>query len=466
MKNNSFIALVSILCFWPLIMSGAEEQPSAEKADKVLIQTNDGYRFRMNRAVASLSNVIDGRLEDFPTTKIIPLPKINSKSFKNIQSLMEFAYSVAKAPLKDQILKIGAQIKDQLFGKGLKVWEKLLHNIDYLDIPILKRPLANRMIEYIYTQQQGNQEKIEQLVRDLKIPDEWKKLLAKYWYLNYGAHKNYILPKLDYGFSIDELLAYNKLPKIDADKKINLSDLRINDLTGLATIPDIASTKVLFLNNNRLATFPEHIFKELNQLTELYLENNKFEILTGNNFSFLNQLDLLELNENTLAKLADDSFNGLNKLTVLRLDKNNLEKLPENIFTKLNNLSVINLSNNNISLLPTNIFAGLNNVEHLGLENNQLAELDDKIFDGLSNMTHIFLAHNMLEKLPPTIFKNNHQLTYIDLANNIIQSLSEETFAHLPDFFILHLQNNRLSEQTKNAIKNLALSKNAMKLDL
>ena len=59
-------------------------------------------------------------------------------------------------------------------------------------------------------------------------------LLAKYWYLNYGdvKHADLILRGLDYGLSIAELKAYDKLPEIECGF-LALCGLKLNDITGL-----------------------------------------------------------------------------------------------------------------------------------------------------------------------------------------------------------------------------------------
>ena len=82
---------------------------------------------------------------------------------------------------------------------------------------------AEALIKKLYTDADGDRETIEAMIISLSIPEHLKGSLAKYWYLNYGTRSNFIwseldsggdfiLPELDYGFSIEELLAYGKLP--------------------------------------------------------------------------------------------------------------------------------------------------------------------------------------------------------------------------------------------------------------
>ena len=153
-------------------------------------------------------------------------------------------------------------------------FDDLTYVVDFLGIDILKAPLANAMIQDLYRMHQGDRELIEAIILSLDFPDEFKGLLAKYWFLNYGQdysdvgnrEKAFILPELDYGFSIEELLAYDKLPKIQ-EKVLMLFSLRINDLTGLTSIPGIKTVENLFLVSNKITRLPPGLFAGFNVFT-------------------------------------------------------------------------------------------------------------------------------------------------------------------------------------------------------
>lgn len=430
------------------------DQPTAEKWGTILLESNDGYRFRVKREIASLSRVVASRLEDYPKTKIIPLLEIDSKSLLELLPLMELASTVAKEPLVTKINTIGALIDQKLREKSLKAWKKLLHIIDYLDIEILKRPFADRMIKYIRAQWLGGGEPIDDVISKLTISDEMRGLLAKYWYLNFSNSGSFILPSIDYGFSIEELAAYNKLPSIKNDM-LDLNQLRINDLTGLNTIPNILSVQIINCMINALTTIPEDIFKGFNQLRRLFLGFNRFEKLHGNCFSGLNQLEQLALDNNKLSWMSPDSFNGLEKLNVLWLYNNDLTKLPEELFANLKNLTSLDLSTNKIEKLSENIFRTLHQLDVIDFNKNKLTELPEHIFSGLDKLRFINFNENQLTSLPVNIFKGLDNLQYIHLENNMITFLELSIFTRLPKLRLLDLRGNPLNPETQTALKAL-----------
>jgi len=152
---------------------------------------------------------------------------------------------------------------------------RLIEISNYLDIDVLKVPLANYIAHDWQNISQGDREKLTALFSRLQNVDEnLLALIAKYWYLNYGQDRNYISPKLDYGFSIEELQAFGKLPVIE-NNELDLNNLRINNLTGLQSIAGIAQIITLNLRGNQLTALPLDIFKGLNHLQALYLDHNQ-----------------------------------------------------------------------------------------------------------------------------------------------------------------------------------------------
>jgi len=397
MENKICIYLLGMLVAFPMTMNGAAEQPIPEmqpSEDKVTLISSDKLSCWESKEVASLSMVVKNRLEEFPKTKMIDFPKVNGKSLANLLPLMEYAYTVQREPLRAQIEKIGEQITAALKGADLQAWKNLVHIIDYLNIEILKRPLADSLIKYIYAREDGNREKIEKFISDWDVPAEYKELLAKYWYLNHGKDRNYIKPivkvikfvqkgeerakeekkiAVDYGFSIQELAAYNKLPAIVTNygiSSISLDNARINDLTGLTSIPGILTLQQLNLSYNKLNKFPDNIFKDLHQLTVLNLDMNE------------------------LAILPDDLFIGPDQLGTLNLSYNKLTKLPANILKPLKNLHQLNLFHNELKMLPEDIFKGLNNLNEIGLSYNRLETLPEKILEG-HKLYSLYLGNNL-----------------------------------------------------------------------
>ncbi len=307
MENEIYISLLGMALIFPLAISGA----AAPVSNKVTIETENKRQFIVPEKVAELSKTIKHMVKDLPSEKKYFLPKMANKKFARVLPLMYLADSLLHAPFKERLQTISNKITSKLAHSAIEGWQTLIGDIDYFDIEILKQPLADSMIKYIYKQENGDQEKIIEKISGLPIPAEFKGLLAGYWYLNYGADGNYILTtlliELNYGFSIEELATFNKLPDISGEGKLNLMRLDIIDLTGLTNIPNIASVKKLVLTDNRLKTLPNGIFKGLNNLI------------------------ILDLWKNNLTVLNEDSFDGLNNLRELYLSSNKLTTLPENL---------------------------------------------------------------------------------------------------------------------------------------
>jgi hypothetical protein len=242
---------------------------------------------------------------------------------------MDDAFKAQQDPIRSQIIELTANI--QALPLNLIELQNILNAINYLDIEILKQPLANIFVKYLHTILNGDRATIETAIKNLTTPsnlnpskltpleltqaevaeitalttapekldpserftvsDELKSLLAKYWYLNYGNNKNYILPDFDYGFSIQELLDFGKLPKITSRAEVlmgdwghfppsdslDLSYLRLNDITGFKDIPKIQTVDTLYLSHNKLTELRPDIFSGLKLLRSLDLSTNPFK---------------------------------------------------------------------------------------------------------------------------------------------------------------------------------------------
>ena len=290
------------------------------------------------------------------------------------------------------------------------------------------------LIKKLYTDADGDTETIEAMIISLPIPEDLKASLAKNWYLNYGTDRNFILDELNYGFSIQELLAYHKLQAIvergEEQKQLDLSFLRINDLTGLRSIPNINEVMELKLNHNRLSEVQPNTFNGLNKLKDLYLQNNQLTELLPNIFNGLNNLKALYLQSNQLTKLLPNAFNGLDSLEYLDLDYNHqLTELLPNSFSGLTNLRRLSLAYSQLTKLHPNAFNSLNNLKHLVLHHNQLTQLLPNAFNNLNNLKVLDLSYNQLTKLESNAFNGLNSLRHLYLSNNQLDSTQQEALS-------------------------------------
>lgn len=419
MKNNIGIYLLSMLLALPLIMQAAEEKtikPKQRPAENnITLISMDERHVEVPREVAKLSIAVKRTLHDVPTGIEIPLPKITGKSLQNIAFLMEFAYKFKDDPLKVQIDRMGAKINEKLTGAEFKTWISLLWIINYLNIEILKKPLADSMIKYIY-QLNSNRDQIAKFISDLVIPTEFKVLLAKYWYLNYGKGEDYIelFEKVEkpepkqipvvYGFSVEELAAYNKLPRIDEDKqgklytKLDLENLRINDLKGLSKIPKITSVRMLKIAGNYLSNVSAADFEGLNNLVSLELTNDQLGTLPEDLLKHLSHLSSFGVEENHLKSLPENLLKDCKELNYVYLKNIDLENLPANLIKENNKLVAIYFDFNRLTTIPTNFFKGHNELTYISINNNKLTEFPLKSIEGLTKLIYLGLISNPLSQ--------------------------------------------------------------------
>ncbi len=345
MKYKIYLSCLALLLAMPTAVRSAAEPISkapnaaAPLIARIRLQTNDKTHFEVPKQIAILSNTIAHMIEDLPSEEEYLLDEIDGQTFNNALDLMHAAFDHKRASSKypmEQIryeiinMLVGYQVKHILATGTIDNWIAVLNAIEYLDIEILnveivKKPLAERIIKYIYRSHNGDREEIEAIVLSLPISATCKALLAKYWYLNFGYERAFILPgDLDYEFSLEELSTYNKLPIVHGFT-LNLGNLKLNDLTGLSNIPGIESVKELFLATNKLTTLPETAFSRASSLETLSLSNNRLIELPEKIFKGLKHLEWLNLGNNQLTTLSPEIFRNLPQLNFIHLGGNPLK---------------------------------------------------------------------------------------------------------------------------------------------
>ena len=254
------------------------------------------------KKVAELSITLKNMLEDIEPGQEntpIPLPNIDGPVLKALGNIMKDFVANPNMPEAQKLQLIRNEISEQV------TYTILIWAINYLDIELLKGPVANAMVQDLHKKHNGDRNTIEAVILSLNLPEDLASLLAKYWYLHYGENRNFILPNLDYGFSIEELRVHNKLPgtfSILRIRTLNLSELKINDLSGLRNIPDINNLKALYLVHNQIANLVPGVFNGLNNLIILDLGSNELTNLVPGVFNGLNNLRTLDLHNNKLTE--------------------------------------------------------------------------------------------------------------------------------------------------------------------
>lgn len=167
--------------------------------------------------------------------------------------------------------------------------------------------------------------------------------LAKWYYLLCGIKLEN--SELNYGFSIDELRVFNKLPAITLDdlfgNTLNLEKLKINDLTGLKNVPNISHVHFLNLANNQIAAIQPNTFVCCNELTKLCLASNNIKDVPKNAFNGLPHLDELSLAYNRIDELPNSLLDGLNNLNCLHLGGIQAARINSKLFEGHRNLQFL-----------------------------------------------------------------------------------------------------------------------------
>lgn len=408
--------------------------------------------------------------DDYPQETIIPLPLIKPGVLAHMQHFLNDAQLTQNFSKEPDYHHICQAIRDRLDDHCSL--DDLITAFEYLDIEIFRSIDAYIFIlqelnaqYHLHAQIIGNtlvanREEMEAAISRLNIPKESRSILAKYWYLFFGHDKNYILPELDYGFSLDELREFDKLPAIaqsDSNHELylNLSGQRINSLKGLKKIPGIVKLSHLYLGYNHVAKIEPHTFDGLNNLKTLNLGHNMIPELHPGTFSGLNNLEQLELDYNQISRLKPHTFDGCKNLHSLALNSNKLEELQPAIFEDLNNLQMLALENNRLIELSPHTFHGLTNLKELYLGCNKIAQLYSFAFEGLHNLCILKLFGNQLRELKPIIFDGLKELKELWLHHNQITTIHPYVFSGLDKLEELLLYENQISHLDPHAFQGL-----------
>jgi len=405
-----------LLLYMPLYIQAAAPA-TASHGQQIALRSYDGTAITLPQSAVELSGMLQGmiseRILDYDEACSVDIPQqvrnttVTKDLLQRFASALQVAYRVRSNPLPVRYTVIENAVLQELSTMGKNNTDGIIdlwNLIEFFDTEILKYPVAEVMLHSFSANMRDKctAKKVIMSLAELHIDyRELQNLLAKAWYLNYGNKGDFIFeedPAFDYGFSIEELGSYGKLPgKISGS--LDLTNLRINELTGLREIENIKSVTTIRLDNNRLTTLPQGIFQGLNSLQELHLDGNRLITLPQGIFQGLNCLYQLHLFNNKLTKLPQGIFHGLNGLWQLSLCDNRLTTLPQGIFQGLNSLQQLRLDNNRLITLPQGIFHGLNCLQELHLDNNQLITLPQGIFHGLA-LWRLQLEHNPLSTNP------------------------------------------------------------------
>jgi hypothetical protein len=247
----------------------------------------------------------------------------------------------------------------------------------------------------------ANRRKVEEVQK--VMPSEAFTPVKKYYYLLSGKYLN---DDTGIGFSIDELLAFNRLvikeEQTNTGLRISLANNNIDNLKGIEKIKGIKEAAYLILSSNRL------------------------KAITKNQFSCCTSLTHLDLNRNQIATIEAQAFADLSSLATLLLVTNNLEALTPGMFDGLKSLKTLMLTRNSIAIIEPTTFDPLVNLTYLDLGRNQLTTFGVNLVKNLQDLRVLTLFGNKLTFIDPAIITTLPQLNTFAFSDNPLSSANEQ----------------------------------------
>ena len=233
---------------WPYEDTFGEKKAKIPKKVMLTLQADDGLTVTISRELVELSDTLRHMAGGESSDPLLPitLPNINGTTLKAVVELMTYAYDVITMDANKQIDLISAEVNKRL--ASIEDGVAFINAVFFLEIGILNAPVAGGIIEYLHAMHQGNRELISKTISGMAIPDTFKGLLAKYWYLNYGENRDFILPDLKYDFSPQELQTYAKLGRKLDSPHITTITLKANDDTLVKISEEAIRLSVTFKN--------------------------------------------------------------------------------------------------------------------------------------------------------------------------------------------------------------------------
>ncbi|XP_017880512.1 toll-like receptor 7 [Ceratina calcarata] len=231
-------------------------------------------------------------------------------------------------------------------------------------------------------------------------------------------------------FVLNQLtLSGNSIVSIDPLAFRNCSDLKELDLSRneLTSVPDslrdLALLKNLDLGENRISSFRNGSFRNLDQLTGLRLIGNDIGNLSRGMLWDLPNLQILNLARNKVQHVERYAFERNMRLEAIRLDGNILSNI-NGVFTSIASLLLLNLSENHIEWFDYAFIPG--NLEWLDIHGNFIESLGNYYEIRDSKVKTLDASHNNITELSPMSVPDSVELLFIN--NNNISVVRPNTF--------------------------------------
>ena len=204
----------------------------------------------------------------------------------------------------------------------------------------------------------------------------------------------------------------------------------------------------LYMAGIGIKTVTKEHFQYLRALTFLDIQNNKLTSFSEDVFRFTPHLRYLHLARNHLGKVPDKEFSGLFQLRILDLRQNGIRNCKLGLsFKKLRRLEQLDLSHNNIKFLTNDSFSNLNNSDNfkeLIIMASNLKIIEPGTFSPLANLETLNIAENLINASTAEKalygFSTTYGLQKIVIDKNNFADLTGETFQYLGNTSILYFK--------------------------
>lgn len=376
--KNTYLFNILLLCmptlFGAAIDGSTSQEMEAVSGNHVTLQTKDGGNENIPLLAA---RTYSGLLKDLTAqykSEPIKIKLADAYSKTTLQTITNLIrsrsrYTTAEQLYNNQLKDLPATTVDSIF--------ELIKLSDYLDLDDVIMGALGQLLK--------RDHKFDATIRDFLhgLAAQTEKIIAAQminpYFLKLSTKKENRKPELlphwlrehFTGVSIQNLLDYGvELPIAKNGTWLDLSEMYINNLTGLKNIPHIENIELLTLLRNLITAIEPGVFASLPQLQELYLTTNRITTIEPNTFA------------------------GLPRLRGLCLSANYIRTIRPNAFADLAQLDRLYLAGNQITTIELTTFAGLSQLKELDLSDNYITTIAPGAFDNLSQLQVLRLYQN------------------------------------------------------------------------
>ncbi|CAJ0581317.1 unnamed protein product, partial [Mesorhabditis spiculigera] len=238
---------------------------------------------------------------------------------------------------------------------------------------------------------------------------------------------------------------------------LNLAGNQIKEINDPAVFLYMSSLAYLDLSYNQIVQVGDQAFDKLPGLESLFLQNNKLLTFPLAALGKMPKLRNLVLDGNHVAALPDYSLGKLVRLERLSMAGNRIVTLGDKTFHASSNreLRLINLANNWVTIIQGKTFSQLENIQQIVLAGNRLQAVESFTFSEMRNLRYIDLSRNQIVVISSYSFVNLPQLEVLNLANNYIETMERDVFSKVPKIEHFDISNNKLKRLTCDQISHI-----------